>query len=159
MDLTVLAQLVRRFEGLHKVATTRPTVTVIPYVCPAGILTIGYGHTKNVKRGDVISVPEAETLLQQDLKLSVAQAVRYSPLLVVAGSETKLFAIADFIFNLGAGRYEASTLRRRVNQQDWTEAAYELRRWVWGGGKKLPGLVARREAEVALLEEVQESDD
>jgi lysozyme len=150
MDLTALAQLVKRFEGLHKVATRTPTVTVIPYVCPAGILTIGYGHTKGVTRGQVITLLEAEALLQKDLKIAVASAISSSPVLAVT-SETKLFAIADFIFNLGAGRYKASTLRRRVNQEDWDEAAYELSRWVYGGGKKLPGLVARRHAEIALL--------
>lgn len=150
MDLTALAQLVKRFEGLHKVATRKPTVTVIPYVCPAGILTIGYGHTKGVTRGQVITLLEAEALLQTDLKSAVTSAISWSPVLAVT-SETKLFAIADFIFNLGAGRYKASTLRRRVNQEDWDEAAYELSRWVYGGGKKLPGLVARREAEIALL--------
>lgn len=150
MDLTALALLVKRFEGLHKVATRTPTVTVIPYVCPAGILTIGYGHTKGVRPGQVISLLEAEKVLATDLKIATASAISLSPVLG-ATSETKLFAIADFIFNLGAGRYKASTLRRRVNQEDWDEAAYELSRWVYGGGKKLPGLVARREAEIALL--------
>nr|WP_246193558.1 lysozyme [Pseudoxanthomonas suwonensis] len=57
----------------------------------------------------------------------------------------------DFTFNLGAGRLQTSTLRRRVNQRDWSSAVNELRRWVYGGGKVLPGLVARREAESALL--------
>lgn len=59
-------------------------------------------------------------------------------------------AIVDF-FNLGAGRLQTSTLRRRINQRDWTGAAAELRRWVYGGGKVLPGLVARRAAEAAWL--------
>jgi lysozyme len=66
--------------------------------------------------------------------------------------ENRLAAIVDFTFNLGAGRLQTSTLRRRVNQRDWAEAARELRRWVHGGGKVLPGLVARREAEVQLLQ-------
>ncbi len=65
--------------------------------------------------------------------------------------EGRLAAIVDFTFNLGAGRLQTSTLRRRVNQRDWSAAASELRRWVDGGGKVLPGLAARREAEVALL--------
>jgi len=56
-----------------------------------------------------------------------------------------------FTFNLGAGRLQTSTLRRRVNQRDWDAAGKELRRWIYGGGKILPGLVARREAEVMLL--------
>lgn len=66
-------------------------------------------------------------------------------------SEDKLAAIVDFTFNLGAGRLQTSTLRRRVNQRDWVAAGQELRRWVYGGGKVLPGLVARRAAEVSLL--------
>lgn len=60
-------------------------------------------------------------------------------------------AIVDFTFNLGAGRLQTSTLRRRVNQRDWASAAQELRRWVYGGGVVLPGLVIRREAQVVLL--------
>lgn len=59
-------------------------------------------------------------------------------------------AIVDF-FNLGAGRLQTSTLRRRVNQRDWPSAGLELRRWVYGGGKVLPGLVARREVEASLI--------
>jgi len=57
----------------------------------------------------------------------------------------------DFTFNLGAGRLQTSTLRRRINQRNWAAAAKELHRWVYGGGKVLPGLVTRREAEAGLL--------
>jgi lysozyme len=53
--------------------------------------------------------------------------------------------------NLGGGRLQTSTLRQRINQRDWAAAAKELRRWVYGGGRVLLGLVARRKAEVALL--------
>ena len=63
----------------------------------------------------------------------------------------RLAAIVDFTFNLGAGRLQASTLRRRINQRDWTAAGQELRRWVYGGGKVLPGLVAHRKTEATLL--------
>jgi lysozyme len=66
-------------------------------------------------------------------------------------AEGRLAAIVDFTFNLGAGRLQTSTLRRRVNQRDWENAANELRRWVHGGGKVLPGLVTRREAEVGYF--------
>jgi lysozyme len=65
--------------------------------------------------------------------------------------EGRLAAIVDFTFNLGAGRLQTSTLRRRVNQRDWIAAATELRRWIYGGGKVLPGLVARRAAEATWL--------
>jgi len=65
--------------------------------------------------------------------------------------EGRLAAIVDFTFNLGAGRLQTSTLRRRINQRDWVAVAQELRRWVYGGGKVLPGLVIRRDAELRLL--------
>ncbi len=76
--------------------------------------------------------------------------LRYCPVLA-AEPEGRLAAIVDFTFNLGAGRLQTSTLRRRINQQDWSSAALELRRWVYGGGRVLPGLVLRREAEIQLL--------
>jgi lysozyme len=72
-------------------------------------------------------------------------------LVLATEPERRLAAIVDFTFNLGAGRLQTSTLRRRVNQRDWVAAASELRRWVYGGGRVLPGLVTRREAEALLL--------
>ena len=66
-------------------------------------------------------------------------------------SGDRLAAIADFAYNLGLGRLKASTLRRRLNEGDMEGAKVELRKWVNGGGRKLPGLVLRREAEAALL--------
>jgi lysozyme len=76
--------------------------------------------------------------------------LRYCPVLANE-PEGRLAAIVDFTFNLGAGRLQASTLRRRVNQRDWSGAAQELRRWVYGAGRVLPGLVLRREAEIDML--------
>ena len=60
-------------------------------------------------------------------------------------------AMADFVYNLGLGRYRASTLRRKVDSGEWESVPEQLRKWVWGGGKKLPGLVLRRQAEILLL--------
>jgi lysozyme len=71
---------------------------------------------------------------------------------LVGESEARLAAIVDFTFNLGAGRLQTSTLRRRVNQKDWAATAKELGRWVYGGGRVLPGLVLRRSAEVDLIQ-------
>ena len=76
--------------------------------------------------------------------------LRFCPVLATE-PEGRLAAIVDFTFNLGAGRLQTSILRRRVNQRDWPAAGTELRRWVYGGGKVLPGLVARRSAEAALI--------
>ena len=82
--------------------------------------------------------------------VEIGGITRYCPVLATE-TESRLAAIVDFTFNLGAGRLQTSTLRRRVNQRDWTAAANELRRWAYGGGRVLPGLVARRAAECALL--------
>ena len=141
-------ELAKRFEGFHRVPKHDPG-RAHPYVCPAGYWTIGYGHLCDPKHPP-ITEGEAEAYLAQDLKVALAATLRYCPVLA-AESEGRLIAITDFAFNLGAGCLQTSTLRRRVNQRDWSAAAAELRRWVYGGGRVLPGLVARREAEARLL--------
>ncbi|WP_296360451.1 lysozyme [Ralstonia sp.] len=93
---------------------------------------------------------EAEAYLAQDLNTALAATLRHCPVLATE-TEGRLAAIVDFTFNLGAGRLQTSTLRRRVNQRDWAAVSMELRRWVYGGGRVLPGLVARREAECLIL--------
>lgn len=97
-----------------------------------------------------VSREQAETYLREDLRTALAATLRFCPVLA-AEPEGRLAAIVDFTFNLGAGRLQTSTLRRRINQRDWATAANELGRWVYGGGKVLPGLVARRAEEVSLL--------
>jgi lysozyme len=142
-------ELAKRFEGFERQVKRGIEIAAIPYVCPAGFWTIGYGHlcTQN---HPPITQDEAEAYLAQDLVKALSATLRYCPVLANA-TEQRLAAIVDFTFNLGAGRLQTSTLRRRINQQDWSSAALELRRWVYGGGKILPGLVTRRDAEIALL--------
>ena len=88
--------------------------------------------------------------MARDLQTALAATLRYCPVLATE-PEGRFAAIVDFTFNLGAGQLQTSTLRRRINQRDWAAVATELRRWIYGGGKVLPGLVARRKAECALL--------
>lgn len=140
--------LAKQFEGFHRVPKSDPD-RAHPYVCPAWFWTIGYGHLCDPTHPP-ISEDEAEAYLARDLVTALDATLRFCPVLS-AESEGRLAAIVDFTFNLGAGRLQTSTLRRRINQRDWPAAATELRRWVYGGGKVLPGLVTRREAEVALL--------
>lgn len=142
-------ELAKRFEGFERKVKRGIGITAIPYVCPAGFWTIGYGHLCDSKH-QPISEAEAEVYLARDLQSAVAATLRYCPVLATE-PEGRLVAIVDFTFNLGAGRLQTSTLRRRINQHDWSSAAQELRRWVYGGGKVLPGLVTRREAEAAWL--------
>ncbi len=141
-------ELAKRFEGFHRVPKHDPH-RAYPYVCPAGFWTIGYGHLCDPKHPP-ISEADAEIYLARDLQSSLAATLRYCPVLATE-PEGRLAAIVDFTFNLGAGRLQTSTLRRRINQRDWPSAAQELRRWIYGGGKVLPGLLSRRQAEAMML--------
>lgn len=140
--------LAKHFEGFHRVPRADPG-RAHPYVCPAGYWTIGYGHLCDPKHPPITEA-EAEGYLAADLMTALNATLRFCPVLA-AEPEGRLVAIVDFTFNLGAGRLQTSTLRRRVNQRDWAASASELRRWVYGGGRILSGLVARRESECLLL--------
>ena len=141
--------LAKRFEGFERKAKRGAEITAIPYICPAGFWTSGYGHLCDPKHPPITEA-EAQIYLARDLQTALAATLRYCTVLATE-PESRLAAIVDFTFNLGAGRLQTSTLRRRVNQRDWTAAASELRRWIYGSGKVLPGLVTRREAEAAWL--------
>lgn len=139
MMLELAKTIARRFEGKR----------LKTYLCPAGYPTIGFGHRCSPDQPP-ISEDQAEALLDSDMAGSYRQAVSYCKPLANS-VEARQAAIADFVFNLGASRWKSSTFRRRVIQGKWDEAARECRKWVMGGGRKLPGLVLRREAEVALI--------
>ena len=141
--------LAKRFEGFERKVKRGIEISAVPYICPAGFWTIGYGHLCDPKHSPITEA-EAEVYLARDLQSALTATLRYCPVMATE-SEGRLAAIVDFTFNLGAGRLQTSTLRRRVNLRDWVAATQELRRWVYGGGKVLPGLVIRRHAEVALL--------
>lgn len=142
-------ELAKRFEGFHRVPRNDPLRRAHPYICPAGFWTVGYGHLCKPDHPPITET-EAEFYLAQDLMTALTATLRYCPVLATE-SESRLAAIVDFTFNLGAGRLQTSTLRRRINQREWSCAAQELRRWVYGGGQILPGLVARRDGEIRLL--------
>ena len=147
MNLDIAAALCKQFEGFRGK----------PYLCPAGIPTIGYGSTyyadgRKVTLNDpLMSEPEATTLLLQELHHTYLPGVlRNCPTLLT--DEKKCNAIVDFAYNLGTGRLQTSTLKRKINAQDWDGAKEQLMLWTKGGGRVLPGLVKRRSAEVALLD-------
>ena len=145
----VAIDLAKRFEGFHRVPKSDPLLRAHPYVCPAGYWTIGWGHLCPPDHPPVTEA-EAESYLAADLAVALTATLRYCPVLLNQ-PENRLAAMVDFTFNLGAGRLQTSTLRRRINQTDWAGAELELRKWVHGGGRVLPGLVARRQAEIALM--------
>lgn len=139
MDLEPLLKLIRQFEGCK----------LVPYICPAGVLTCGWGSTgPGVIPGRIWTQHEADNRLILDAASFYRQTQSLCPEL----NNVQLCAIADFAYNLGVGRLKGSTLLKRIRAGAYEDVPDELRKWVLGGGKKLPGLVKRREAEIALFE-------
>jgi lysozyme len=135
--------LIKRFEGFS------PT----PYLCPAGWWTIGWGAIHGLDGQPVTAVTppvteaESETLLRRDVTVAERAVLR---LIMVPLSDGRFDALTSFAFNLGGGALQRSTLRRKVNREEHAEVPDEFRKWVWGGGRKLPGLIRRREAEAIV---------
>ena len=130
--------LVKTFEGFSSK----------PYICPGGWLTIGYGHVIRGKTFDTITREEAEGLLKQDLNIA-ERAVRR---LIRAPLTQNMFdSLCSWTFNLGSGALQRSTLRMKLNREEYDEVPNEIRKWVFAGGRKLRGLVLRREAEAGLF--------
>lgn len=137
-ELTYLYVLIKRFEGCK----------LLPYLCPAGVWTCGWGSTgADVFPGKPWTQEYADSRMYADARKFAKGALKLCPDL----TGPALCAVADFAYNLGLGRLQASTLRRKINAGDMDAAKIELRKWVRGGGRILPGLVLRREAEAALL--------
>ena len=147
MKLEIAAALCKQFEGYRGK----------PYLCPAGIPTIGYGSTyyadgRKVDLNDPpMSESDAATLLLHELHHTYLPGVlRHCPVLLT--DEKKCNAIVDFAYNLGTGRLQTSTLKRKINASDWEGAKEQLMLWTKGGGRVLPGLLKRRTAECRLLD-------
>ena len=120
----------------------------MPYYCPAGVLTCGWGSTgADVYPGRAWTQEYADRRMEQD----AARFAREVKALCSSIEGDRLCAIADFAYNLGTGRLKTSTLRRKINTGDYAAVPAELARWVYGGGKKLNGLVSRRHAEAQLF--------
>lgn len=134
--------LIQRFEGF----------AAKPYLCPAGYLTVGYGHVVlDGERARFLAEPiteeEGQEILARDVQNAEAAVER---LIHVPLSDGQFDALVSFVFNLGAGRLQSSTLRRKINTGLHSEAPAEFRKWVFAGGKRLPGLIRRRDAEARL---------
>jgi len=159
------ADLMHRFEGCRNK----------PYLCPAHIWTIGYGHVlyqeqiklpmarvegkeipmirkeMPLKPEDnrVWSKEEIEKLFADDVASFERGVLRLVP--GVAGRQGAFDALVSISFNFGLGNLQRSTIRMKANRGDWEGAAQAFMAWTKGGGKVLPGLVKRREAEIALF--------
>ncbi|HSD36073.1 MAG TPA: lysozyme [Rhodocyclaceae bacterium] len=142
--IEIAAVLCAKFEGFF----------ARPYLCPAGVPTIGYGATR-YPDGRAVTLHDAPITratallyLQFDLR---ADAVAVQKLCPGSMAERRRGALLDFAYNCGVGALRSSTLRRRVNAADWESVPAEFRKWVRGGGRVLVGLVRRRNAEAALV--------
>ena len=145
-----------------------------PYLCPAHIWTIGYGHVLYqeqirlpmvskegqstmirkefpLKQEDnrVWSKEEIEKLFADDVNLFERGVLRLAPTL--SGRQGAFDACVSFSFNAGLGNFQRSTIRMKINRGEWEAAAEAFMQWTKGGGKELPGLVKRRKAEIALF--------
>lgn len=145
LAVQIAEELIKRFEGCR----------LRPYLCPAGVPTIGYGATyyqgglRVALTDPPISKQNAENLLiWQICTVYLPAVMKLSPGI---NTPERLAAIIDFTFNLGTGRLKASTLRKRINAGRWADVPKELRKWNKAGGRELVGLTKRREAEIALI--------
>lgn len=134
--------IIKKWEGLRLKA----------YLCPAGVPTIGYGHTYNVKMGQTISVSQAELFLDHDYQDAEEQVLS---LVKVPLTENQLGALTSFVFNLGSGNLRISTLLRKLNLGDYRGAAEQFGAWnkarVNGVMVALDGLTKRRADEKNLF--------
>jgi len=130
--------LIKQHEGLR----------LTSYVCPAGKWTIGYGHTRTAAPSLRITELQAEQLLRSDLSVTEA-TVRT---LKVPLTQGQFDALVSFVFNVGTGAFRNSTLRKLLLAgAPALQVASEFHKWVFGGGRRLPGLVKRRQDEARLF--------
>ena len=129
--------LIKKHEGFRSKA----------YRCSANVLTIGYGHTLNVKSTDVITLDQAESFLRQDVEFAEKEVNKHN----LNINQNQFDALVSFVFNLGVGNFARSTLLRKIksNPNDPT-IRREFNRWIYAGGKVLNGLVRRRKEEADL---------
>lgn len=138
--------LIKHYEGFSRVA----------YKCPAGLWTIGYGHLiKKAEevaylhpRGVEISEAEAEDLLLGDVKAAENAVYRLVRAPITQG---QFDALVSFTYNLGAGALQRSSLLRKLNRSEYQASAREFSRWVFAGGRRLRGLMRRREDEAEMF--------
>ena len=130
-------ELIKQFEGLRLEA----------YLCPAGIWTIGYGHTSGVSTNSFMTIQEADEYLHRDVAAIEMQLNKLN----LSLRQCQWDAIVSFVFNVGIGNFKASTLlaKIRINPDD-NSIIDEFLRWVYANGKVMRGLQKRRLTEMKL---------
>ena len=131
--------LIKRFEGCELKA----------YRCPANVLTIGYGHTKNVTEDMEITQQEANDMLDEEL---IEYCEYIDKMVKVSLNQNQFDALVAWIYNLGPTNFRNSTLLTVLNQERYSDVPEQIKRWNKADGKILDGLIKRREAEALLFE-------
>jgi lysozyme len=130
-------EFIKRHEGLRLKA----------YQCPAGVWTIGYGSTGGVRQGDVITEAQAEVKLREDLRTAENEVNRHK----LNINQNQFDALVSFTFNVGSGNFRSSTLLKRIKENpNHPDIQNQFNRWIYAGGKVLPGLIKRRAEEAKL---------
>ena len=141
-------------------------VRVKPYRCPALLWTVGVGHVIDQSHikvpmeerkslpipagwDRVLTMEEVNAILAKDLEIFERGVLRLAPNL--AGRQSKFDACVSFSFNVGLGNFQRSTIRMKIQREEWDQAADSFLMWTKAGGKELPGLVKRRKGERALF--------
>lgn len=131
--------LIQEFEGFS------PTI----YTCPAGKLTIGWGHV--VKMTDRIVPPITQDRALALLRADLAPIEAFLAGAVPTATQGQFDACASLAYNIGLGAFQKSTLLAKFKAGDIPGAAAQFARWVHSNGKPLPGLIRRRKAEMAIF--------
>ena len=130
--------LIKTFEGCRTTA----------YRCSAGVWTIGYGHTTDVKEGMTITQHQCDVMLEVDIEQYENYVNNY---VVVSLTQNQFDALVSWVYNLGPTNFRKSTMLKVLNDGNYDEVPYQMKRWNKAGGKVLKGLVIRREAEAELF--------
>jgi lysozyme len=132
-------ELIKEFEGFKPEA----------YICPAGVLTIGYGHTKGVKAGQSITERQAEQFLKEDLADAENVVMKYAGKSAI--NQNRFDALVSFVFNLGERNFKISTLLKIVRKTPESPCIRaEFEKWIYSNGNAMNGLLRRRKAEAEL---------
>jgi len=137
--------LIKKFEG----CPTKGGLAV-PYKCQAGVLTIGYGHTRTVKPHDKWTMEHASYILKEEIEEEYEPYV--NDLVTVPLHQNQFDALVAWVFNLGPTNFKNSTMIHVLNQADYEGVPYQMKRWNKVNGQVSDGLIRRREAEALLFE-------
>ncbi len=131
-------ELIKKYEGCK----------LKSYKCSAGVNTIGWGHTKNVKSNMEIDIQQAKEFLIEDVEQCEDCINKH---VKVELNQNQFDALCSWVFNLGCGNLKRSTLLKVLNKGQYQDVPFEIKKWCYAKSVKLAGLVKRRKEEAKLF--------